>query len=145
MPTGAAGLRLGLHLGYCGADDAEDAVEVGAESVAPLLGGHGGDGLVVRGPDAVVEDGAVETAEGSDGSGDEGLTVFGSGERLLDGSAEIGAAAFCDEGFGLWSGGAITEDDPGSGLVKETDGGSTNAAGASGDEGNFAQERHGDT
>jgi hypothetical protein len=52
----------------------------------------------------VVEDGTVEAAEGGDGSSDEGLTVFGRGERLLDGAAEIGAAAFCDEGFGLRGG-----------------------------------------
>ena len=57
--------------------EAEDAVEVGAEGAAPLGGGHGGDGGVVRGPDAVVDDGAVETAEGGDGGGDEGLAVFG--------------------------------------------------------------------
>ena len=93
----------------------------------------------------MVEDGAVEAAKGGDGSGDEGLTVFGSGELLLDGAAEIGAAAFCDEGFGLWGGGAITEDDPGTGLPEEADGGGANAAGASGDQGDFALERHGDT
>ena len=93
----------------------------------------------------MVEDGTVETAEDCDGCSDECLTFFGRGERLLDGAAEIGAAAFGDEGFGLWGGGAITEDDPGSGLAEETYGGSTNAAGASGDEGDFALERHGDT
>lgn len=93
----------------------------------------------------MVEDGAVEAAEGSHGSGDEGLTVFGSGERLLDGATEIGTTALCDEGFGLRGGGAITEDDPGSGLAEEADGGSADAAGASGDEGDFALERHGDT
>ena len=41
------GLRLGLHLGYCGSDDAEDAVEVGSDGFSPLTVGHGGDGLVV--------------------------------------------------------------------------------------------------
>jgi hypothetical protein len=93
----------------------------------------------------VIEHGAVEAAEGCYGSGDEGLTIFGGGERLLNGAAEIGATAFCDEGYGLRSGGAITEDNFGSGLAKETYGGSTNSTGASCDEGDFSLERHGDT
>jgi hypothetical protein len=64
---------------------------------------------------------------------------------LPDGAAKIGAATFCDEGFGLWGGGTITEDDPGSGLAEEAYGGSADATRASGDEGDFALERHGDT
>ena len=93
----------------------------------------------------MIEDGAVEAAESCYGSGDEGLAIFGGGERLLDRAAEIRAAAFCNEGFGLRYGGAITEDNFSSGLAKETYGGSTNSTGASGDEGDFSLERHGDT
>ena len=104
---------------------------------APLGGGHGGDGGVVGGPDAVVEDGAVEAAEGGDGRGDEGLAVFGGGEGLLDGAAEFGAAALVDEGFGLLGGGAVAEDDLCAGLTEEADGGCADSAGASGDEGDF--------
>jgi hypothetical protein len=101
--------------------------------------------LVVRRPDAVVEDGAVEPAKGSDGGVDEGLTVFGRGERLLDGSTKIGAAAFGYETFRLPGRCAIAEDDLCAGLTKEADGSRADSAGASGDEGDFARERHGDT
>ena len=58
-PRGPVCMRLGLHLGYGGLDEAEDAVEVDAEGGAPLAGGHGGDGGVVGGPDAVIDDEAV--------------------------------------------------------------------------------------
>ena len=97
------GLRL--HLGYGGADYAEDAVEVDAEGVSPLGGCHGGNGGVVGGPDAVVQDGAVETAEGGYGRGDEGLAVFRGVEGLLDGAAEFRVAALLGQGLGLlgWS------------------------------------------
>ena len=40
VASGGARLRLGFHLGYGGAYDTEDAVEVGAEGAAPLVGGH---------------------------------------------------------------------------------------------------------
>ena len=134
------GLRLGFHLGYGGADDAEDAVEVGPEGASPLLRGHFCDGGVMRGPNAVVEDGAVEAAEGGDCSGDEGLTVLRGGERLVDGAAEVGAAALPNEGFGLLGGGAVAEDDPCAGLTEEADGGSADSTGASGDEGDFSHQ-----
>ena len=137
-------MGLGFHLGDCGSNDAEDAVEVGAEGAAPLVGGHLGDGGVVGGPDAVVEDGAVDATEGGCGGGDEGFTVFWCVEGLMDGSAEIGAAALGDEGFGLLGCAAIAEDDLRAGLTEETNGGCADSAGASGDEGNFAFQRHGD-
>ncbi len=87
---------------------------------------------------------AVEAAKGGDGSSDEGCAVFRSEERLLDGAAELGASAFGDEGVGLLRGGAVAEDNPGASLAKEADGGGTDAAGASGNESDFALERHGD-
>ncbi len=59
VAAGAGVMGLRLHLGHGGLDEAEDAVEVDAESGAPLAGGHGGDGGVVGGPDAVVDDEAV--------------------------------------------------------------------------------------
>src|SRR6266566_6382490 len=123
--------RLGLHLGDCGADYAEDAVEVGAEGVSPLGGCHGGDGGVVGGPDAVVQDGAVQAAEGGYGSGDEGLAIFRGGEGLLDGAAELGASALLDEGLGLLGGGAVAEDHLCACLAEEADGGCADSAGAS--------------
>ena len=104
-----------------------------------------GDGGVVRGPDAVVEDDAVEAAEDGDGGGDEGLAIFGSGERLLDGAAEVGASALCDEGLGLLGGGAVAEDYLRPGLMEEANGRCADSAGASGDEGDFARQRHYDT
>src|SRR5271168_4325854 len=62
-----AGCRLGFHLSDGGANDTEDAVEVGAEGPSPLGRRHFGDGGVVRGPDAMVQDGAIERAKGGDG------------------------------------------------------------------------------
>ena len=64
---------------------------------------------------------------------------------LLDGAAEVGASALVDEGFGLLGGGAVAEDDLCAGLTEEADGGCADSAGASGDEGDFARERHDDT
>ena len=136
------GLRL--HLGYGGADYAEDAVEVDAEGVSPLSGGHRADGGVVGGPDAVVEDSAVEAAKGGYGGGDEGLAIFRGGEGLLDGAAEVRASALGDEGFGLLCGGEVAEDDLRAGLAEEADSGGADSAGASGDEGDFSCERHDD-
>lgn len=46
----------------------------------------------------------------------------------MDGLAEVGTAALGDEGFGLLGGGAVAEDDSGSGLVEEADGGAADAA-----------------
>src|SRR5207245_7706246 len=129
------GLRL--HLSNCGADYAEDAVEVGAQGVSPLGGCHRGDGGVVRGPDAVVEDGAVKAAKGGYRGGDEGLAVFGGEEGLLDGAAQLWVSALLDEGFRLAGGGAVAEDDFGAGLTEEADRGGADSAGASGDEGDF--------
>ena len=122
------GVWLGFHLGDCGTDDAEDAVEIGAQGASPLLSGHGGDVRVVGRPDAVIENDAVEPAEGFDGGFDESAAVFGGGERLMDGLAEVGTAALGDEGFGLLNSGAVAEDDFGSGLAEETDGGTADAA-----------------
>jgi hypothetical protein len=138
------GVRLGFHLGHGGADDTEDAVEVGAEGAAPLVGGHLRDGGVVRRPDAMVEDGAVDTAEGGGGGDDEGFAVFRGVEGLVDGAAEVGTSALGDEGFCLFGCGAVVEDDLRASLAEEADGGGPDSAGATGDEGYFACERHGD-
>ena len=59
VAAGAACVRLGLHLAYGGLDETEDAVEVDSEGGVPLARGHGGDGGVVGGPDAVIDDEAV--------------------------------------------------------------------------------------
>jgi len=104
--------------------------------------GHGGDGSIVRRPDSVIENDAVETSEGGYGSSDEGLAVLRREEGLLNGAAEFGATALCDERFGLLRGGAIAEDDLCACFVEEADGGCTNSAGAAGDKGHFAGERH---
>src|SRR6202012_2405209 len=111
VATGAIGGWLSLHSDYGGTDDAEDAVEVSGESIAPLGCRHGADWLVVRRPDAVIEDGAVEGGECCDGCGNEGFAVFWSEERLLDGAAQVGAAALGGEGFSLSGSGAVAEDD----------------------------------
>jgi hypothetical protein len=136
--------RLRLHLSDGGADYAEDAVEVGAEGASPLGSCHGGDGGFVGGPDAVVQDGAVEAAEGGYRSGDEGLTIVWSGEGLVDGTAEVGAPTLGYEFFCLSRGGEVAEDYLCAGLTEEADGGCADSAGASGDEGDFACERHDD-
>jgi hypothetical protein len=94
------------------------------------------------GPDAVIEDGAVDATKCCDGGGDEGLAVFGCGKSLADGAGAFGAAALRDQGLGPLGGGLIAEDDLGTCLVEEADGGRTDSAGASGDESDFALERH---
>ena len=90
----------------------------------------------------MVEDGAVDAAEGGGGGGNEGFAVFRGVEGLVDGAAEVGAAAFGDEGFRLFGCGAVVEDNLCAGLAEETNGGGTDAAGAAGDEGYFARKRH---
>ena len=92
----------------------------------------------------MVEDGAVDAAEGGDGGGDEGFAVFRGVEGLVDGAAEVGTAALGDEGFGLLGCAAVVEDDLCAGLTEEANGGGADSAGASGNEGYFARERHGD-
>jgi hypothetical protein len=93
----------------------------------------------------VVDDEAVETAKGGDGGGDEGAAVLRRGELLADGVAVIGAAALCGECLGLSGGRLIAEDYVRASLAEEANSGRTNSAGASGDEGNFARQRHYDT
>ena len=85
------------HLRGGGLDEAEDAGEIDAERGGPLRGRHGGDGLVVRRPDAVVDDEDVEAAEDGGGGGDEGVAVVDGREFLLDGAAVVFAAALFDE------------------------------------------------
>ena len=63
---------------------------------------------------------------------------------MLDGPAELGTAALFDEGIGLLGGSAVAEDHLCAGLAEEADSGGADSAGASGDEGNFAGERHDD-
>jgi hypothetical protein len=94
----------------------------------------------VGGPDAVIENGAVEASKRCDCRIYERLAVFRSEERLLDCAAEFGAATFCDEGFGLFGGGAVAEGYLCSSLTEEADGGSSDSAGASGDESYFSFE-----
>jgi hypothetical protein len=125
--------RLGLHLGYGGADYAEDAIEIDAKGSSPLVSCHGGDRGVVGGPDAVVQYGAVEAAERGYGGGDEGLAIFWREEGLLDSAAEFRAAALLNKGLGLLGGGEVAEDYLCAGLTEEADGGCADSAGASGD------------
>lgn len=131
---------MGLHLGHGCADYAEDAIEVDAQGVAPLGGGHLCDGRIVSGPDAVVGDDAVQAAEGGDSGGDECLSVFRGGERLVDGSAEVGTATFAGEGFGLLGGKAVVEGYFGSGLAEEADGGCADSSGAASDKGDLSRQ-----
>ena len=141
MPAGDGGLGLREHVGGGGLDEAEDAVEVGGEGGSPLLAWHGLDGLVVWGPDAVVDDEDVEAAEDLDCGLDEGAAVFGGGEDLLDGLAEAGAALLGGEGVGLGGRALVAEDDLCAGLAEEPDGGGADAPGAAGDEGDATAKR----
>lgn len=125
---------LPLHLGDGGADEAEGAVEVDAESGAPLGVAHGGDGFVVRWPDAVVDDEAVEPTESGNCCVDEGCAVGWSGKFLLEGVTETGAAAGFSQIEGLGLSCAVAEGYAGSGAAEEANGGGPDAAGASGDE-----------
>ncbi len=129
---------LGLHPGNGGADDTEDAVEVGGDGFLPLAIGHGSDRLIVRGPDPVVENGAIDSSESCDHCVDEGLPVCWGEERLLDGVTELRPSAFFDEGLGLCNGGAVAECNLSAGLTeRETDGGSSDSTGTPSDEGDF--------
>ena len=73
--------------------------------------------MVVRRPDAVVDYEDVEATEDGDGGGDERLAVLDGGEFLLDGAAVFFAAALGDEGAGAVFGGAVAENNAGSGLA----------------------------
>lgn len=128
-------------MGGTGLYEAEDAVEIDGQGGAPLLFGHGVDGLIVRGPDAVVDDEDVEVAKGCDGGVDERLAVFGGGEILLEGDAVCRGPMLGDESFGLLTGGLVAEGDAGSGCSKEANGLGSDAARASGDEGGATGER----
>ncbi len=115
------------------------------ERSAPLRVGHGRDGLIVRGPDAVVDDQAVEPPKGRDRGGDQGAAVFRRCQRLLDGAAKAFAAKLGGEGFGAVARLLVAEDDAGAGLAKQADGGSADAARAPGDEDDFTFERKNNT
>ena len=72
-------------------------VEVGAEGLVPLVGGHVGDGGPL--PDAVVDHDEVEALQGALGLGDEAARLGGLGD--VGAAGEGDAAGSLHEGAGL--------------------------------------------
>jgi hypothetical protein len=101
---------------------------------------HRLDGLIVRRPDAVIDDEDVDLSKGSHCMNDKRPTIFNGAQLLLNRAAVFFAAALFDESCGAVCGGAVAEDDAGSGLAEEADGGGSDAARAAGDERDFARE-----
>src|ERR1019366_8697420 len=91
---------LALHLCHGVLHQRKSAVEVDGHRGAPLLVGHGVDGGVGGGPDAVIDHQNVKRSEAFDGGADQRLGGRGSREISLHGVAVFGPT-LGDEFFGL--------------------------------------------
>src|SRR5215469_9800921 len=98
----------------------------------------------MRRPDAVIDHEDVDLFEDCEGVNDEVPPILNGVEVLLNGSAEFFPATLFHERAGLLCGGAIAEDDAGSGPAEKADSRGSNAARAAGDEGDLACEREGE-
>ena len=123
-----------------GLDKAEDTLQIDGDGRGPLLVGHGGDGLVVCGPDAVIDHQDIEIAESIEGGSDDGSSFGRGSEGLLKGATKRWAAEFGYEVVGLGGCRVVRKGDAGSCLAKQPDGGSADATRAAGDEGSASMQ-----
>ena len=81
----AGATALLLHLRDGRFDESEDAVEVHIHCLPPLCVAHGGDGRVLRRPDAVVNDEDIQLAEVTHSLFDQFDSLPCRAQLLLDG------------------------------------------------------------